>query len=282
MIEAGLISAGLQAGYGIYQAANSASLLKKLSKQKKARYMDAAAPIQENKAIGERMAKTGLDATTRAVAEQTQASAAAGQYRQFTDMSGGQMSSALGRIGAFNTSQLGQQLGTMNQSAIERGRNIQMMANQQISGLQRADVQQDISYRERTESNLGMAKQQGIQNVLGAVGGYAQSQMYSKYLDSLMGSKNPAPSPTTEPTTEPTSTDMGPGSVASGNYAQPPAYQSSAQLNKVFATPKSMMGLSKRPDLNQYALPSTGEEGQTAMSGGKLYLFRGGKWTPAS
>lgn len=274
MIEAALLSAGLQAGYGIYQAANSASLLSKLSKQRKARYMDAADPIKENKGIGEQMAKTGLDATTRAVAEQTQASQAAGQYRQFTDMSGGQMSSALGRIGAFNTSQLGQQLGTMNQAAIERGRNIQMMANQQISGLQRADVQQDISYRERTESNLGMAKQQGVMNVLGAVGGYAQSQMYSKYLDSLRGVK---------PTTEPTSTDMGSSSVASGNYAQPPAYQSSApQLNKLFATPKSMMGLSKRPELNQYALPSTGEEGQTSMSGGKLYVFRGGKWTPAS
>lgn len=274
MIEAALISAGLQAGYGIYQAANSASLLKKLSKQKKARYMDAAAPIQENRAIGQQMAKTGIDATTRSIAEQTQASAAAGQYRQFTDMSGGQMSSALGRIGAFNTTQLGQQLGAMNQSAIERGRNIQMMANQQISGLQRADVQQDISYRERVESNLGMAKQQGIQNVLGAVGGYAQSQMYGKYLDSLSGNK---------PTTDPNSTDMGGENYSSGNYAQPPAYQSSApQLNKLFATPKSMMGLSKVSDYNQYALPSTGEEGQTSMSGGKLYVFRGGKWTPAS
>jgi hypothetical protein len=277
MIEAALISAGLQAGYGIYQAANSASLLKKLSKQKKARYMDAAAPIQENKAIGERMAKTGLDATTRTIAEQTQASAAAGQYRQFTDMSGGQMSSALGRIGAFNTTQLGQQLGAMNQSAIERGRNIQMMANQQISGLQRADVQQDISYRERVESNLGMAKQQGAMNVLGAVGGFAQSQMYGKYLDSLTGNK-----PSTDPTIETTNQDMGSGNVASGNYAQPPAYQSSTQLNKLYATPKSMMGLSKGSDFNQYALPSTGEEGQTSMSGGKLYVFRGGKWTPAS
>lgn len=275
MIEAALISAGLQAGYGIYQAANSASLLKKLGKQRKARNMDAAAPIQENKAIGEQMARTGLDATTRAVAEQTQASAAAGQYRQFTDMSGGQMSSALGRIGAFNTTQLGQQLGAMNQSAIERGRNIQMMANQQISGLQRADVQQDISYRERVESNLGMAKQQGAMNVLGAVGGFAQSQMYGKYLDSLSGAKTP--------TAETPSMDMGDGSYSSGNYAQPPAYQSSApQLNKLFATPKSMMGLSKVSDYNQYALPSTGEEGQTSMSGGKLYVFRGGKWTPAS
>jgi len=277
MIEAALLSAGLQAGYGIYQAANSASLLSKLSKQKKARYVDAAAPIEQNKAIGEQMAKTGLDATTRAVAQQTQASQAAGQYRQFTDMSGGQLSSALGRIGAFNTSQLGQQLGTMNQAAIERGRNIQMMANQQISGLQRADVQQDISYRERVESNLGMAKQQGTMNVLGAVGGYAQSQMYSKYLDSLIGAK-----PTTDPTIETTNQDMGGGSYSTGNYAQPPAYQSGAQLNKLFATPKSMMGLSKRPELNQYALPSTGEEGQTSMSGGKLYVFRGGKWTPAS
>jgi hypothetical protein len=188
-------------------------------------------------------------------------------------MSGGQLSSALGRIGAFNTTQLGQQLGAMNQSAIERGRNIQMMANQQISGLQRADVQQDISYRERVESNLGMAKQQGAMNVLGAVGGFAQSQMYGKYLDSLSGAN---------PTTDPNSTDMGEGSYAPGNYYQPPAYQSGAQLNKLYATPKSMMGLPKRPEFNQYALPSTGEEGQTSMSGGKLYVFRGGKWTPAS
>lgn len=272
---AALVSAGLQAGYGIYQAANAANMLNKLSKQRKARYMDAAGPIQQNRQLGMKQMQQGLSPVTRAVAEQTFAGQRASQYRQATDLSGGQLSSAIGRIGALGNTNLALNLAQQSQLATERGQGLLMNANQQISGLQRADVQQDISYRERVESNLGMAKQQGIQNVLGAVGGFAQSQMYGKYLDSLGGAKTP--------TAETPSMDMGSGSVASGNYAQPPAYQSSApQLNKLFATPKSMMGLPKVSDFNQYALPSTGEEGQTSMSGGKLYVFRGGKWTPAS
>ena len=83
------ILAGVQLATSIYRGVKSAQGLVGMKGEDRGQFMDAAGPIQENKAIGDRMAKTGVDATTRAIAEQTQASQTAGQYRQFTDMSGG-------------------------------------------------------------------------------------------------------------------------------------------------------------------------------------------------
>jgi len=244
-----------QAGYGLYQAVSGSGKLKKLGKEPKARYMDAASGIQENKALGEQMYKTGMTGSAEAVADQAAAAQTAGMTRQATELSGGQLSSAIGRIGASNLYQLGLGKANLEQAAKERGMGIMMGANRELSALQRADVGQDISYRERTETALGTAIQQGGMNMLGALGGYAQGKQYQDYLDYLKGAGTSAASvaapaaPAPEATATPSYEDM---------------------VSRIGKMPAAL------------GLPATAKEGDTAMSGGKLFVYRGGKWEKMS
>lgn len=237
-----------QTGYGIYQMLNSANLMNKLKTEKKPRYMDAASGLQENKALGEQMYKRGLTPSAEAMMDQSAAAQTAGLYRQATDVSGGQMSSLIGRLGASNLYQLGLQKGSLEQAAKERGMGIMMGANREISNLQRADVAQDISYRERTEAALGTAKQQGALNVMGALGAYSQGKQYGDYLDYLKSS----------------------------NAVQPNAASSDLAMNPNSSYQETLSRIGKMP--MALGLPAVAKEGDTAMSGGEMYVFRGGKW----
>jgi pyrroline-5-carboxylate reductase len=89
------------------------------------------------------------------------------------------MGSALGRIGAFNMNQLGLNLGMQDQMARERAMQQMMGINTQLSGLQQRDVAQDINYRIMLEQNYGLAKQQGIRDVMGAVTGFGTAALSS-------------------------------------------------------------------------------------------------------
>ena len=171
------ISALVQAGYGAYRGIKAQKGLDALAKQRKARFMDAAAPIQQNRQFGLQQMKQGIAPATRAIAEQTTAAQNAGQYRQATDMGGGAMGSVIGRIGALNTSQLGLGLAQQSQAARERGMGMAMSANQQLSSLQQRDISNDIEQRLRQEQAYGQAKQQGFQDVLGAVSGFGSAAM---------------------------------------------------------------------------------------------------------
>lgn len=171
------ISALVQAGYGAYRGIKAQKGLDALAKQRKARFMDAAAPIQQNRQFGLQQMKQGIDPSSRAIAQQSAAAQSAAQYRQATDIGGGGMGSAIGRIGALNTSQLGLGLAQQNQAARERGMGMAMGANQQLSSLQQRDISNDIEQRLRQEQAYGTAKQQGYQDVLGAVGGFGQAAL---------------------------------------------------------------------------------------------------------
>lgn len=173
------IASALQAGYGIYRGIKSDKALKELQKQRMARYMDAAGPLQQNLAMAQRQAQMGLSPQARALATGTAAAQTASQYRAATDLAGGQLGSAIGRIGAFNTNQLGLSLGAQSQAARERGMGQMMNINAQLSALQQRDVAQDINYRIMLEQNYGQAKQQAISDVMGAVTGFGMAAMSS-------------------------------------------------------------------------------------------------------
>ena len=89
----------------------------------------------------------------------------------------------MGRIGAFNTSRLGQQIGAMNQSAIDRGLSMKMQANQQISGLQQADVRDKMSSYDRRQATFGQGVQDAVYSGVGALEGYATSKMSMENAD---------------------------------------------------------------------------------------------------
>jgi hypothetical protein len=172
------IQGGLELGYNIYRGIKSDKALKALAQQKMPRYMDAAGPLQRNLGMATRQYTQGLSPEAISLAKGTAANQTAGQFRAATDLGGGQLGSALGRIGAFNVNQMGLQLGSMEQSARERGMQQMMGINQQLSGLQQRDIAQDISNRLNKEQGYGLAKQQSIMGGLGAISGFGQAALY--------------------------------------------------------------------------------------------------------
>jgi hypothetical protein len=173
------ISAGVEVAYNVYRGFKADRALKELQKQRMPRYMDAAGPLQQNYSMSQRQAQMGLSPQATALARGTAANQMAGQFRAATDLGGGQLGSALGRIGAMNTNQLGLQLGVQDQMARERGMQQMMGVNRELSGLQQRDVSQDLNMRLEKERGYGLAKQQAIQSGLGAVSGFGQAALYN-------------------------------------------------------------------------------------------------------
>jgi hypothetical protein len=197
------ISAGVEVAYNVYRGFKADRALKELQKQRMPRYMDAAGPLQQNYAMSQRQAQMGLSPQATALARGTAANQMAGQFRAATDLGGGQLGSALGRIGAMNTNQLGLQLGVQDQMARERGMQQMMGVNRELSGLQQRDVSQDLNMRLEKERGYGLAKQQAIQSGLGALSGFGQAALYN----TIYG-------PEPEPTVQTQQEETGPGGLA--------------------------------------------------------------------
>ena len=166
-----------QAGYGLYRGIKAQQGLRALQKQRMPSLMESMGPLQENRRLYEQQFRQGLTPATRTLAQQQFAGSQAGQQRAAMDLSGGQMSSALSRLGAANTGQFALGLAAQNEAAQRQGMAGLVGMNQAISGLQRADAAQRLAQRQQMEQAYGTAMQQGFQDVLGAAGGYAMGQM---------------------------------------------------------------------------------------------------------
>jgi hypothetical protein len=145
--------------------------------ERKAEYIDAAAPIQENRQLGLAQERRGLSPIALATAKEGFGQARAGSYRAATDTSGGQLSSAISRMGASSNAQFGMGLAAQSQAASERGQAIRMGANQQLSGLQQRQVAEDISDYNRRQQAFGQGVQDAVYSGMGALEGYTTSKM---------------------------------------------------------------------------------------------------------
>jgi hypothetical protein len=168
------IAAIAQGAYGLYRGLKADSALADLEKRRQARFMDAAAPIQENKQYGQLGYKFGLTPGSKALAENQFASQ---QRGLLSSPVGAQMRQNIGRVAGASTADFGLRMAGMNEQASQRGLNTIMGANQQLSGLQRADVSQDISDLQAQQKGYGLASQQGKMDVLGAIGGWAMGNL---------------------------------------------------------------------------------------------------------
>ena len=166
-----------EGGYNIYRGIKAQQGINEISGQRQARYMDAASPIQQNIAMARRQYNQGLSPLAEARAREAFGSSQAKTYRQATEFSGGQMSSALGRMGALQNYRFGSDIAMQDQMARERGQQMLMGQNLQLSSLQQRDVAQDISDRQRTLQNYGLARQQAIQGVFSAGTGAVMANM---------------------------------------------------------------------------------------------------------
>lgn len=168
-----LISAGVQAGTSAYRNIKAQRGLKELEKQRLPSYMDAAGPLQQNYTMAARQARMGLSPEASALARSTAASQSAGQFRAASELSGGQLGTALGRIGAMNTTQLGLQMGVQDQMARERGVQQMMGINRELSGLEQRDIGVGLQRRSEAERGYGQAIQDSRREMIGAASGLA-------------------------------------------------------------------------------------------------------------
>lgn len=171
------IAGATEIGYDIYRGIKSNDALKEIANQTMPQYMDAAGPLQRNYAMAEQQYRNGLSPAARNLALNTAASQRAQMIRSASELSGGQMSNALSRLGALNNAQMAIGLGAQDQAARERGMGQMMGINQQLSGLQQRDIAQNINYRLQKEQGYGLAKQQAAQGIIGALGGFGMATM---------------------------------------------------------------------------------------------------------
>jgi hypothetical protein len=175
-----LLSSGTQTALGAYQMIQSQSQLNKLKRTPIPSLLEPQAldPFKRNVNLANQQFQRGLSPITRGIAEQSAAATSASQYRQATDMSGGQLSSVIGRIGAMGQYQTASNLAQMDVAERGRGRSALMQANAALGSIYQQDVQQRLNRRMQLEQSLGTAKSQGRENIAGAAGALGQYAMY--------------------------------------------------------------------------------------------------------
>jgi hypothetical protein len=175
-----LLSTGTQGALGAYQMIQSQSQLNKLKRTPMPSLLEPQAldPFKRNMNLANQQYQRGLSPITRGIAEQSAAAASASQYRQATDISGGQLSSVIGRIGAMGQYQTASNLAQMDVAERGRGRSALMQANAALGSIYQQDSQQRLNRRMQLEQTLGTAKSQGRENVAGAAGALGQYAMY--------------------------------------------------------------------------------------------------------
>jgi hypothetical protein len=198
MIDPVTAMALAQGAYGVYRGIKAQQGLNALNKQRVPKYMDAAGPLQENIRMARTQMQQGMSPAAKAVANQAFASSQAGTYRQAQELSGGQMSSAIGRLGALQNFRYGSQMGLQDQMARERAQQTLMGQNLQLSALEQKDIAQGIADNRMLQQQYGAARQQAIADVFGAGMGAVQTKLAMSeadknrqfYMD-MLGNKNP-------------------------------------------------------------------------------------------
>jgi len=171
------IIAGAQGLYGLYRGIKAQQGLDALNKQRQARFMDAANPLIQNRALQEKQYRQGLTPASKALANQNFAMSQLSNQRAANDMSGGQMSNALSRMAGVNNANFALSLAAQNEAAQRQGMQGMIGTNRELSGLQQRDIGVDINQRQEMLKGYGLAKQQGFQDALGAASGFAMMNM---------------------------------------------------------------------------------------------------------
>lgn len=122
-------------------------------------------PTQANVSMYKQRLAQGLPPAEIAAMEQAQASQNAGGYRQATELSGGQLSSAIGRMGQLQNINLATRMGQMQ--AQERRANQSALAASQgaLQGQMNMQTQYDMQRRSQQEQALGGALRAGLQGM---------------------------------------------------------------------------------------------------------------------
>ena len=152
-----------QLALGAIQTGVALSQLNKLRDQPLPRY--DFSPTQANVSMYRQRLAQGLPPAEIAAMEQAQAAQNAGGYRQATELAGGQLSSAIGRIGQLQNINLATRMGQM-QAQERRAAQSGLAASQgALQGQMNMQTQYDMQRRSQQEQALGGALRAGLQGV---------------------------------------------------------------------------------------------------------------------
>jgi hypothetical protein len=168
------ISGLVELGSGAYRNIKAQKGLAALEKQRLPQYMDAAAPIMENKQMYSQMAKTGMGPASLNLAKNT---FAAGQNALTAAPAGGQLRTQIGRMASANAGGFANQLAGQNESIRRNAIGNVAQQNMALSDLQQRDIGVGLQRRFKAEDNYGQAIQDSRKTMLGAFEGYATASL---------------------------------------------------------------------------------------------------------
>lgn len=177
MIASLAIPAIAKGGYDIYRFITAQKNIKALKSKPTPRYMDNIAPLQENKRMYEQQFRVGMTPASRALATQNFASSQAGAIRAASEMSGGQMSNAISRMGSLGNANFALNLAAQNEAVQNQARSGIASSNLQIQSRQDRDTAQKYNELFDMKKQYGAAASEAAEGVLGAAGGYFMGKM---------------------------------------------------------------------------------------------------------
>lgn len=190
-----------QLALGAIQTGVALSQLNKLKNQPLPKY--DLSPTQSNVSMYKQRLAQGLPSAEIAAMQQAQAAQNAGGYRQATELSGGQLSNAIGRIGQLQNINLATRMGQMQ--AQERRASQSALAASQgaLQGQMNMQTQYDMQRRSQQEQALGGALRAGLQGMgnaltygafdyLGGVGKGSGTPETQALMDNSRASMTPA------------------------------------------------------------------------------------------
>lgn len=164
LVAAGLVAGGIKSVTGLIQSTQANKQLKKLGQTPIDEY-GISPELQSSYSRAEAMTNQGFSGEEKAAFQQGIGRQQAGAFKSAVDMSGGNLSSAIGA--ALNAQKIGAQVDFAAQGAQLKGQHIEQ-ANQlagQIQNQKNLMIESRRQRRTMLEQAYGQAKQQGIENL---------------------------------------------------------------------------------------------------------------------
>lgn len=152
-----------QLALGAIQTGVALNQLNKLRGQALPRY--DFSPTQANVSMYKQRLAQGLPPAEIAAMQQAQAAQNAGGYRQASELAGGQLSSAIGRIGQLQNINLATRIGQMQGQERRAAQSALAASQSALQGQMNLQTQYDMQRRAQEEQALGGAMRAGLQGM---------------------------------------------------------------------------------------------------------------------
>jgi len=181
------ITALIQAGSGAYRYFKAQKGINELEKQDRRKFMDAAAPLQENKYMQQQRMKYGLTPESRQLALNE-------QMRQERNLlrtpASGQLRDQIGRTAAASRGTFGLQMAAQDQATRDAYAQQVAQTNRDLVNLDLQDISQANQEYLQQSAAYGQARQDARKTMLGSLQGVGMAAL-GGYYNTFGGNKTP-------------------------------------------------------------------------------------------